>query len=358
LSTRSYPLTPVTEKLPLVSSPFDYVLFITLLALLVITAINSRPLIPIVGFLVLSLFLCLSDQSRVQPWFYQYVVMLAAFALYLWNGADENHQRVLLNTCRVIIAASYFWSGLQKLGVGFIDQIFPSLINPYLNFIVGTINLVPRPLIVLVPLLEIAIGIGLMTRRFRNLSVLLAFMTHVLILGLLIPLKRNSVVWPWNIAMAALAFILFWRASDFSLREALLPKKLGLQTVVLILFVIMPVFSFFNLWDSYLSSSLYSGTIETAAIDVSESTKQRMPPAIQTYVQLSRRTNTPQINPTRWSLLELNVPSYPERRIFINVTRKICTYAEQPFDVTLTVYNKPNRWNGSRKSRSYNCAEL
>ena len=358
LSARSYPLTPVTDNLPFVSPPLDYVLFIALLLLLVIIAINSRPLAPILAFLILSLFLCLSDQSRLQPWFYQYAVMLAAFAFYLRSGLDEHHQRVILNTCRLIIAASYFWSGLQKVGVGFMDRIFPSLVNPYLNFIFGRVNLVPRQLIIVIPLLEVGIGIGLLTRRFRNLSVLLALITHTLILALLVPLKRNNVVWPWNIAMAAFAFILFWRASDFSIRDVLLPRRLGFQTVVLILFVIMPVFSFFNLWDSYLSASLYSGNVEAAAIEISESTQQRLPPAILTYVQLSRTTNKLQINPTRWSLIELNVPSYPERRIFTDVAKKICAYAEEPSDVVLTIYEKPNRWNGSRETRSYKCSEL
>ncbi|MCM3900201.1 MAG: hypothetical protein ND866_00690 [Pyrinomonadaceae bacterium] len=358
MSTRSYPLTPVIDSLPFVSPALDYVLFTALLLLSIIIAINSRPLAPIVAFLILSLFLCLSDQSRLQPWFYQYAVMLAAFGFYLQNGLDQHHQRVLLNTCRLIIAASYFWSGLQKVGVGFMDRIFPSLVNPYLNFIFGKVNVVPRPLIMVIPLLEVGIGIGLLTRRFRNLSVLLALITHTLILALLVPLKRNNVVWPWNVAMGAFAFILFWRASDFSIRDVLLPGRLGFQTVVLTLCVIMPVFSFFNLWDSYLSASLYSGNVEAAAIDVSESTRQRLPPAIQTHVQLSRTTNKLQINPTRWSLIELNVPSYPERRIFMNVTKKICSYAEEPSDVTLTIYGKPNRWNGSRETRSYTCADL
>ncbi|MCM3869962.1 MAG: hypothetical protein ND895_04620 [Pyrinomonadaceae bacterium] len=358
LSSRSYPLTPVYEKLPPIPPPFDYVPFVALLLLLVIIAINSRPLVPIVAFLVVGLFLCLSDQSRLQPWFYQYAIMLAAFAFYLRNNPDEHNQRVLLNTCRLIIAASYFWSGLQKIGVGFTDRIFPSLINPYLNFVLGKVHLLPRPLILAIPLIEVGIGIGLLTRRFRNLSVVLALMTHLLILALLIPLKRNSVVWPWNIAMAAFAFILFWRASDFSMRDVLLPRKLGFQAVVMILFLIMPLLSFVNLWDSYLSASLYSGNIEAAVIDVSESAKQRLPPAIQSHVQPSRTTSKLQISPTRWSLVELNVPSYPERRIFMNVAKTICAYGQEPSDVILTIYAKPNRWNGSRATRSYQCAEL
>jgi len=358
VSERSYPLSPVTEKLPIISPTFAYVPFIALLVLLLIIAFNSRPVIPIVAFLAVSLFLCLADQSRLQPWFYQYAVMFAAFAFYLRNGPDLDNQRWLLNTCRLIIAASYFWSGLQKIGVGFTDRVFPSLINPYLNFAFGTVNLLPRPLLIAIPLLEVGIGIGLVTRRYRNLAVLFALTTHILILALLIPLRRNSVVWPWNIAMAGFAFILFWRATDFSLRDILLPRKPGFQIIVLILFLIMPLFSFFNLWDSYLSASLYTGNVQAAVIDVSESAKQRLPPAIQAHVQANRTTGKLQINPTRWSLLELNVPSYPERRIFIKVAKKICEYGHEPHDVTLTIYEKPNRWNGSREISSYKCSEL
>lgn len=357
LSGRYYPLTPVTEKLPFISPPFDYILFIALLVLLVTIAIQTRPLKPVIAFLVLALFLCLSDQSRLQPWFYQFTFMLAAFAFYFWRGVAEQNQRALLNTCRLILASSYFWSGLQKVGVGFTDRAFPSLINPYLNLIFGKINLLPRPVILAIPLLEIGIGIGILTRRFRNPSVLLALTIHILILALLVPLRRNSVVWPWNIAMACFAFILFWQAREPSMREILFPRKLGFHTVVLILFGIMPLFSFVNLWDSYLSSSLYSGNVEAAVIEISEPVKGRLPPAIQTFQQ-SRADGKVEINPARWSLIELNVPSYPEERIFLNVTKKICAYAEEPSEVTLTIYGKLNLWTGSRGTRSYNCADL
>jgi hypothetical protein len=357
ISTRSFPLSPVSEKLPVLASPFDQLLFAAFLILLFIVAVKSRPLIPLFIFLIIGLFLCLTDQSRLQPWFYQYVVMLAALTFYLRKSSDEN-QRMLLNTCRLIIAASYFWSGLQKLGIGFTDRIFPSLVNPYLNFVFGRIDLVPRPLILVIPLLEVAIGIGLLTRRFRNISVVLAIMTHLLILALLIPLRRNSVVWPWNVAMSVFALILFWRASDFSMREILRPMKLDFHTVAWVLFLVLPLLSFANLWDSYLSASLYSGHVQAALIDVSEPVKQRLPPAIQPYVRYNPATDKLQINVTRWSLLETNVPTYPEQRIFVNVAKKICVYAEGPSDVILTIYGKRNRWNGSREVRSYSCSEL
>lgn len=357
LSSRSYPLIPVSEKLPGVSAPFDYILFLSLLVLLILIAVVKRPFVFVVLFLILSLFLVLTDQSRLQPWFYQYAFMLAAFAFYSGSRSEEN-QHALLNTCRLIIVSMYVWSGIQKLNVGFTDRIFTALINPYLNFVFGRVNLVPRPLILLIPLLEVGIGICLLVRKSRNIGVLMAVSMHLLILLLLIPLKVNSVVWQWNLAMGSFVFILFWKSEESSAREILLPRKLGYQALVLLLFGIMPLFNFLNLWDSYMSAALYSGNLPVAVIHVSEPARNRMPPNIQQHVQPSRTDDGFLINPTQWSLAELNVPDYRERRIFMGLTRKLCGYAETAGELKLTIYEKPNRWNGTRNTRQYTCADL
>src|SRR4029453_7018083 len=126
----------------------------------------------IVAFLVLAVYLCLLDQSRLQPWFYQYSVMLAACAFYS-RSKSASSQSQLLNTAGLLIALIYVWSGIQKVGVGFVDRVFPALVNPYLNTLFGRTTVLPRPLIAALPLIESLIGIGLMSRRFRNLSLLI-----------------------------------------------------------------------------------------------------------------------------------------------------------------------------------------
>ena len=358
LSARYYPLSPVIEKLPVISPPFDYVLYISVLALLILIAIARRPFKYIAVFLLLAVFLSLSDQSRWQPWFYQYLFMLAAICIYSWGSSDADKQMALLNTCRLIIATVYFWSGVQKINGSFVDRTFPSLVNPYFNFFFGVRNPFPPWLIILVPLFEVSIGIGLLTRKFRDVSVFLALMTHILVLLLFMPVRRNSVVWPWNVAMACFLVILFWRAKDFSMRDVLLPRKPGFQALVVVLFGIMPLFSLFNLWDSYLSSTLYSGNTAAAVIYLNESMKERLPPGIQGHVQQSPSNGKFLINLNRWSLAELNVPSYPEKRIFINITKRICADAEDASEVNLMIYGKPNWLNGYRKTYTYNCSDL
>jgi hypothetical protein len=64
-----HPLTPVFPFLKPIPSPFDTVLFGATLLALAACAITSR-LIPI--FATLAIVLAVCDQSRLQPWFYEY----------------------------------------------------------------------------------------------------------------------------------------------------------------------------------------------------------------------------------------------------------------------------------------------
>src|SRR5262245_61759797 len=109
-TSRTYPLVPVFEKLPALSGSLDYVVFAILLLLLALIAFSSRPLKFIVAFLILAVYLCLTDQSRLQPWLYQYSVLLTAHAVYSRPRSSTN-QTKLLNTASLLIALVYFWSG-------------------------------------------------------------------------------------------------------------------------------------------------------------------------------------------------------------------------------------------------------
>src|SRR5215217_4203799 len=89
LTSRSFPHAPVADWLPPVRPPFDAIVYGLLIALLVAIAVLPRPRWFIVAFTALAGAWMLWDQSRWQPWVYQYLFMLAALALYPWKrGAD------------------------------------------------------------------------------------------------------------------------------------------------------------------------------------------------------------------------------------------------------------------------------
>jgi hypothetical protein len=102
---RFYPTTPVFEGLPSFSGAVDYAGFGALLVLLA-AVLFRRSRWPALALLALVILLAALDQSRLQPWVYQYSFMLAALALCRAPGDA-------LDVCRLILAGTYLWSGLQ-----------------------------------------------------------------------------------------------------------------------------------------------------------------------------------------------------------------------------------------------------
>jgi hypothetical protein len=68
----------------------------------------------------------------------------------------------------------------------------------------------------------------------------------------------NTVVWPWNVVMAGFTVILYTRSDEVSRRQVFGIDGRPFQKIVMVLFVVLPVLSFVDVWDAYLSSSLYS----------------------------------------------------------------------------------------------------
>jgi hypothetical protein len=351
LSSRFYPLTPLWSFVRPFSFPTDYVFFFVLIALLMTACVAPTKEI-LVGVFALLAVMVFQDQSRWQPWFYQYVLMLLAIVL-----AGPKHQAAL-NTCCLIVAATYIWSGLSKVNPIFVDKTFPWLLQPFMGAIPAA-RWVANHLGWAAALVELGAGVGLLTRRFRSLAVFSAIAMHVFVLTAIGPLGRNlnAVVWPWNLAMIAFLLILFFRRADEPApRDIILGQAFAFQKIVLVLFALMPALTYFNLWDHYLSSALYSGHISSGAIYLSDAVFERLPDKLEDYVT-EEGPNLNKLDILDWSLGEMNVPSYPETRIFKNVGREICRYALNDPAVELVVQRKLAFVNGNRRS-VYDCAAL
>jgi hypothetical protein len=341
LSARDYPLTPVFSFLKPIPHPFDYILFGATLLALILCALTPR-LIPI--FAACAVVLAVCDQSRLQPWFYQYFFLLLGVAF------------ASPNACRLIVAGIYFWSGAQKLNTAFIQTGFPWLLEPILRHLPQRAQSLVHPLSVMAPFIEIWIGIALLSRKFRLPAIVAALAMHVFILISLGPLGQNynHVVWPWNVAMGAAVVILFWKAPESANR--VLFGEGPFHAAGLVLFIIAPAFSFFGYWDHYLSSAMYASNENHGTIYLSDKIFERLPDGIADYV----RVETPEIDSIdigEWSANELNVPPYPEVRIYKSVARKICEYADAPNDVRLSIVSKSTIGN-QITGASYTCASL
>ena len=332
ISTRFYPLVPVFPGLPRIPYPLDYILFGLLFLLLTIIGMSPKPRAAIYGFTASLLILALYDQTRWQPWAYLYLFMLLALACFSWRSDDIPGASNSLNICRLIVVATYFYSGLQKMNWRFAAGIFSLLGREASHHFIFTM------LGYALGALEAAIAIALLTQTYRNIAVIAGVFMHLLILfSCIFIYKWNSVVWPWNVVMIVLLFLLFWQA-EATPAVILWRNPIPLQKLVLLLFGLMPCLSFFGLWDSYLSASLYSGNIPVGNIFIGQTIKPDLPAPIQ-----KRMIAFPTVDVLRiqdWSLAELNVPPYPAMRAYRTVAAEICKYSHNSPDVTLIVHEK------------------
>ena len=357
VSTRAYPLTPLWDAIPPLPYPADYALFGFLVVLVTGVGIARGRAIGWLGIgaLIMAAFFVVQDESRLQPWFYQYCFMLAAFCLF---GLSRVGALDALNTCRLIVVATYFWSGLQKANASFIQTTHPWLVEPLTTRLPDWAGSALLAGGYAVPVVEAVIGIGLLTRRFRKLAVMGALLMHAFVMLCIGPLghDHNTVVWPWNFAMVAFVLILFWRAPDDTTPSTILdPGRnfsigFAFRAAVLVLFAFMPLFNFFGLWASYLSSGLYSGTSK------------------QGYVLVWDSANWQSTRIGGVSERELNTPAYPEESIFENVfAERWCEEGSEEAlrreqagypEPILRVDGRPAIISGERSTELYSCDDV
>lgn len=341
LSTRDYPLSPVFGFLPAIRYPLDHIIPGVMLVLLALIAGLPRPSRLIAIFVPMAVCYALFDQERWQPWFYQYLLMLVAI------GLDRPE------TCRLMIACIYFWSGIQKINPGFAHETFPWMLGPLGGTWLAAMGYV-------VPVAESAIGIGLVTRRLRSLAVIGAVAMHLFILASIGPLghRHNVVVWPWNMAMAVLVVMLFRATPEVGARKMVWGKGMAFQSVVLVLFGVLPALSLVDLWDSYLSFTLYSGNQRNGTIYMSDAVAGRLPDEVQEVVGVyESEWKVDTLDLEEWSYAELNVPGYPEVRVFRNVARRICGELGNPGELVLVVEGR-RFWFRRRRMSVYTCGML
>ncbi len=353
LSSRLYPLTPVASFIRPFPLPIDKIVLFALAAVLIVLMIAPRRAFWIAAFALIGV-LALQDQSRWQPWFYQYVMMLLAIAI-----GGERRLNAALNTCCLIVAATYVWSGIAKLNPSFATVIFPAFVEPFVKRGLSPAPWLVRDLAIVTPLLECATGLALLFRRSRNVALLAAIAMHVFILMILGPFGRrfNPVIWPWNLAMIAFLLILFFRRDQSpALPDIVWGRGFAFQKAVLIAFGILPAMSFIHLWDDYLSSALYTGNTNAGVIYFSDEAFQQLPEAIQDRIY-EEGPNRSSLTINDWSFDELNVPSYPQIRIYQSVVRQVCGYVSNGLGVELVIEGKEALIHSNRRD-SYRCSDL
>ena len=321
---RYFPKASVLSNYHAIIAPFDYMYLVIMVLLIIISAI-SHSKIPLLLLIFFSVFLCIDDQNRMQPWFYNYNLILFILLFYKERVDEPNNYNSIFITIQLIVALVYIYSGLQKFNTQFIDVSLKYIFSPFEHiFTERQLNLIFK-LGRGIPYLELLIGFGLLFKPARYLAIPLVITMHVLILILLGPFGNNynQVIWPWNITMIILNVLLFANVKRDTFFDISLLFKYIYFYIVVLLMLVLPFFSFTNKYDSYLSSSLYSGNTNGCILVLTDKAYQKLPYYIKYFTTKAPNYNV--ISIKNWAITELNVPCVPEYRIFDAVQKEIIT---------------------------------
>lgn len=340
---RTYPAAPVFSMIN-PGAQLETILSFLLIGALLGSWFKARMTIAAV---VLIVILCLTDQTRFQPWLYQYFLILSAQALPLrLRGGPPG----ILNAYRFMFVAIYFWSGLFKINWTYAHMVFPWLAGNTIKTLLGVSGV--ESLAIISAIAEMLIGLGLLFPRTRTAALWSCILLHFGILLRLGPFSYgwNAVIWPWNIAMILIAILLFRRTPQVSAMEIAKPRKFFHWSIVLLCGV-APALSFVNMWDFYPSFHLYSGDHQAAQLKLSEAVLLRLPPQTHSLVRKNEKGEN-LLHFETWCETTMNVPPYPAERVYRTIAKSFANqFGAKEGDVTLLLEDRPNPLTGDRKVR-------
>jgi len=260
---RMLPAIPVVSILGEVPALVHTLLFASSMLLISVLIFKSnRRLMAIL--LALEVFQCALDQNRVQPWEYQYFFIVALFTFYPGN------KRIFVASVAIVLASTYFYSGINKVNGGFLQSVWS-------NLILGQFLRLPAHLRhqawllysgYAAGLIEAILGLGLLFKWTQKRSAILLMLMHLVILAIWGPfgLRGYQILWFWNASMIALLYLVFVRSEvDFRPMLANAWKR-----PVILFWAVLPVLGLAGLWPKYLSSNMFSGNTPRMVICIQD----------------------------------------------------------------------------------------
>ena len=321
-SDRFFPVVPLFGFLDNVPGWVHGLLFGAALICLVLLIIkpSGKYLLPVL--IIIEICSCSLDQNRWQPWEYQYLFTIFIIAI------NRNNYNVARYAFTFLLITTYIYSGLNKMSIAFLHTIWDRMILT--AFLKLPAHVAHNGVVYysgyLLGIIECAAGIGLFFPRLKKLSAWVLIGMHLFNLLFLGPfgLKYNKIIWPWNVVMIVYLYILFIRKDSVPISFShFYQLRKGYNKLVILCWGILPAFSFIGWWDNYLSSSLYSGRVPTMAICINN------PDSLTSLRPYFSKTDTLHIcdgaaliNTQSWALKEINVPPYPEQRVYKKIQEK------------------------------------
>lgn len=348
---RDYPLIPYFLFLPIASNKSidTFLIFLTFVSFIfLIWKPNEKKYLLL--FFIPSLLLILEDSIRLQPWFYLHLVMIGIIT-FEKQLSKENVIRFL----QWIVIAIYFWSGFNKLNIAFAWEIFPWF-TQHLGigetYFLGMDNLNTFPLpsqnniAFILPTFEMITAILLVIPRFRLIGISIVFILHLVSLYAIGPLGHNwnKIVWPWNIEMPILTFLLFYKLENITAKNYLMEQFLLVKTktglLILTLFFVLPAFTFIGIWDKALSLHLYSGNSDEMEFYFDGYEDNLVNTSLAGHLYLDTTDMKSAMRVEYWAIEQTGVPMYNSKKYFKKVGKYLCDCLEHPENGGIRIFTR------------------
>lgn len=322
--SRMFPLIPIFEYLPFqYGIVFNQLLFWSFIIALLVTAFLNFKKYSIPVLFVIYFIWLMQDVMRIQAWSYHYLLLLALLWIYHFR---KYYPKEILFLMRFVMVMTYLWTGIHKINLHFAEVVFPWLMGIVPVFEkLGDISTLGY----LLAIFEILLGIGLLWRKSRKITVVLITIFHLLILILLIIDKWNYVVYPWNLVIIALIWLLFWKKDEETEAKASSIWNFWPAYIVFFLYGIAPGLQPFNLWPYDLCQMMYTGLSTEMRFCFDE--KSISLGTLGTCVPHTALRQIDPIGENKWSLnmddwamQEFNLPTYPAEWYYKRIGKKLC----------------------------------
>jgi hypothetical protein len=329
IADRTYPLLPFFDFLHIVPSFTHIGLFAVSLLLLIMNVIFPSKNKLVGAFIVVEMCSILLDETRLQAWVYEYLLLLYPFVFL----KKENNETQIIASLKWILIATYFWSGFYKWNNDFLLTVWKPISGIPIDSVwlkAGYID----------PFLEMFFAVGLLFGKVRKAAVLGLIIMHVFILIVFGPfgMNYNVSIWPWNLCMIVLLGLLFLKEETQQI--TFVPQKLSWYYLVLIL-CIMPVSNAFGVWRNELSFKLYSGDTSFLYLCLPDDALEKVPAELQHEGIPFPFCNGSMLSTKTWAMKEMNVMPCSDERYLQKFRVALSTERFKGFTIHFWIHESP-----------------
>ena len=312
---------------------------------------NTKKIAACYALAMLVLFL--TNQHRLQPWAWQFLIFAMITAL-------STSSAKAMSAARIVVVSIYVYSAIGKFDYQFLMGLGREFVavaaSPF--FDLQSPNEIPIAVVWALPIGELMVGSMLLFPKTRSFGVIGAAALHLSLLAILGPfgMDHHLGVLLWNVIFGLLTVTLFWSTTKQSNNEPhSMATLLSFDDLALKIFTLAIVCApLLPACDHWLAWGLYSPNNRRCVVRLVMPMDTEAPETLTPYLVVSGGP-TQKVDIGKMSLDRVGVPIYPEARFQLGVAKWLENQmSDGQGKVVYELQSKSDRWTGARKSLDMN----